>query len=778
MTEYTEDEKIFAEKVNQLYINAPIGLIATLVNAFILALVLRSASPSYAIIYWLTGIIVIFLFRSVLIYRYRVSPSNPENAVGWNYWFNISMAVTGIIWGTSAIFLFPIESIAHQVFLTFVLGGMVAGMAGTFAANLVTFISFTLPAFIPIIIRFFLIWDDIHVAMGVMYTLFYVLMFFTARRVNKTNHQSLKLKYENEDLVKHLQQAKDRAENYNAELKQEIEERLRIESELKSHKDHLEELVHDRTNELKNANIELKKEITERTEAQKALRESEEKYRLLVDNANDGIVIVQDEKIKFANQATCTFSGYTQSELIGLSFKDFVHQEDMNKIIERYTKRISGGEVPQMYSMRIYAKGDKTLWVQNNAVLIEWDGQPAILNFLRDITLIRELENQLHHRNKMEAIGTLAGGIAHDFNNILNIIYGYIELSLLDLAEKDPVRKHIAHIQKAARRAKDIVGQILSFSRKSDSQKIPVDVRAIVEEALTLLRASLPASIKINTDISPIPSSVMADPTQIHQLLMNLCTNAAHSMEDEGGEMGIHIKKIELSADDAEQYPDIMPGDCVQLSVSDTGHGMDPLVQERIFEPYFTTKDIGNGTGMGLAQCYGIVKSYNGAIRVVSEVGKGSTFEVLLPCSSQSVTESPETTYTPPSDGKGRILLVDDEEDVAQVAGTLLKRLGYETVTELDPDKAFKRFEAQPEAFDLVITDMSMPRMNGVRLAEKLRAVRPDILIVLSSGYSEVSGVTDLKKSGQIEFLQKPYNMERLSGAVRNIMGQQTGENR
>ncbi|MBN1850132.1 MAG: PAS domain S-box protein [Deltaproteobacteria bacterium] len=768
ITEYTRDEKIFAEKVEQLYSNAPIGLVATLINAFILAFILEGMSPALPVIPWLATLLGIFVFRASFIYRYRRSSRIPMEARYWNNWFNVNMAFSGIIWGSAGVFLFPTESIAHQVFLAFVLGGMVAGMAGTFAVNLMTFFCFTFPAFLPVILRFFFIWDDIHIAMGTMSTLFFVLMFFSAKRVTESHHLSLTLKFENEDLVRHLQQAKDRAESYNEELRQEIEERQRIEEELKDHKNNLENLVHERTNELSDVNIELEKEIAERIEVQKALRESEEKYRLLVDNANDAIIIIQDEVIKFANQATFNISGYTKDELIEKPFILFIHEEDLEGITKRYFNRMNGLSVPQVYSLRIHTKFGDELWAQNNAVLINWEGRPATLNFLRDITLLRQLENQLHHKNKMEAIGTLAGGIAHDFNNLLSIILGNVELALLDMTQDHSGRQYILQAQKAVLRSKDIVNQILSFSRKGASEKLPINIRSVVEEALGLLRVSLPASIQIETAIHT-DETVLADSTQVHQLIMNLCANAAHAMNDEG-KIRIELRKMELKADAVAKYPDMGEGDYICLRVKDTGRGMDHNTMERIFEPYFTTKALGKGTGMGLTQCYAIVKNHNGIIRVDSMVGKGAVFEILLPCyagAAISESASPDKIFK----GMGeRILFVDDEDEVVNVGREMLDRLGYSPITKTDPEKALMLFQQDPGSFDLVITDLTMPGMSGVRLAEKIRTIRPEIPMIISSGFSDLINKLDLQQMKPAAFLRKPYTMAKLSKAIHKVM--------
>jgi CheY-like chemotaxis protein len=298
---------------------------------------------------------------------------------------------------------------------------------------------------------------------------------------------------------------------------------------------------------------------------------------------------------------------------------------------------------------------------------------------------------------------------------------------------------------------------------------MPIQICETVKEALALIRASLPVSVRIRFDTVRINETIMADSTQIYQLIMNLCTNAADAMGNEG-EIVIQLQKIRVDAHTVTKYSDLTEREYVCLTCKDTGHGMDPDIMDRVFEPYFTTKEHGKGTGMGLAQCYGIVKSHNGLIRVDSEVGKGALFEVLLPCYVGPIgTISDESREF--SNGEGeQILFIDDEEDVSRIGGDMLERMGYRAAIETDPVKALNRFNEQPDAYDLAITDMTMPNISGIRVAEILKSIRPDIPIIISSGYSDIIERSDLSHMDHTIFLQKPYTMETLSKAIQEIL--------
>lgn len=379
-----------------------------------------------------------------------------------------------------------------------------------------------------------------------------------------------------------------------------------------------------------------------------------------------------------------------------------------------------------------------------------------------------ELERQLLQTQKMQAIGTLAGGIAHDFNNILAAILSYTELSILDLTEEDPLHHNLEQVIKASNRAKDLVGQILFFSRQSKQEKIPVDTIPIVKEVLKLIGASFPSTIEIRKDISTPVGMIMADPTQIHQILMNLFTNASHAMGDRGI-LTVRLEDVVLDADCGKDYPELAPGPHLKLTVSDTGHGMDQATLACIFDPYYTTKEPGEGTGLGLSVVKGIVNSHDGSIKVLSEPGVGSSFEVLFPKTS-SMKCIQTGAAGPIPKGRERILFVDDEEMLVDAGKRVLNRLGYEVVAETSSIEALKTFRDHPEEFDLIITDQTMPHMTGVELSKEIFSIRPDVPIILCTGFSEI--ITEMKEGtdGIKDFVMKPIVMREWAEIIHRTL--------
>jgi two-component system, cell cycle sensor histidine kinase and response regulator CckA len=560
---------------------------------------------------------------------------------------------------------------------------------------------------------------------------------------------------------------------WNRRLSHEIHERKRAESALQKAHDELEARVEERTAEIVKANRELEDEIEERKLAEKALRESEEKYRLLVEYANDAIFVVQDESILFPNPKAVGLFGCSAEELACTSFTNFIHPQDRTFVLDRYRKGLSGEGFPGAYSFRISNQNGQVLSVQLSAVLITWEGKPAALSFLRDVTEQRELETQLRQAQKMEAIGTLAGGIAHDFNNILTSIIGFAEILFLFKIEKNrPERHDLEQILKAAHRAKDLVQQILTFGRRTEQEMKPILLEPIITEAVRFLKAVLPTTIEIRRFVRCKAARILADPTQMLQVVMNLCTNAAHAMREKGGVLEIELQEVELDSAAVEKFLYLAPGPYVRLTLTDTGHGMAGEVMERIFDPYFTTKEQGEGTGLGLAVVHGIVKSHGGSITVESEVGKGSTFDVLLPRLIGEATTSAGEVKDFISGGNERILFIDDEESIVEMAKSALENLGYEVIGVTNSIEALETFQSQPDRNHLVITDLTMPHMTGLELAEKLMLVKPDIPIILFSGFGEESIQQDAQTKGIREFLSKPITLLALTKTIRKVLDQ------
>jgi|GEM_PF-800541 len=415
-------------------------------------------------------------------------------------------------------------------------------------------------------------------------------------------------------------------------------------------------------------------------------------------------------------------------------------------------------------------------WYINYDRAIKWvDGRLVRLQIATDITRIKDLEKeslriqaQLQQAQKMEAIGTLAGGIAHDFNNILSAVIGYTEIVLGDIAEGSPQHRNLQEVLKAGNRARDLVNQILMFSRQTEKELKPVQINQIVIETLKLLRASLPTTIRIEPNLHS-NSAVLADPTQIHQVMMNLCTNASHAMREKGGQLKIELSDIDLDGSFIDQHPYLSAGTYINLRVSDTGHGMEAKVTDRIFDPFFTTKERGEGTGMGLAVVLGIVKSHGGTITVSSNVDQGSSFDVFLPVIEREANAQIRPKIIMPT-GTEHILFVDDEKSLVDLGFQILERLGYDVTTRTSSVEALELFMAQPDKFDLVITDMTMPNMTGDELAAKLMAIRADIPVILCTGYSERISKDKAQGIGIKEFVLKPIIMSDMAITVRKVL--------
>ena len=381
------------------------------------------------------------------------------------------------------------------------------------------------------------------------------------------------------------------------------------------------------------------------------------------------------------------------------------------------------------------------------------------------------LEGQLRQAQKMEAIGTLAGGIAHDFNNILASIIGYSELAILDSGPGTKAIQHLNKVLQASHRAKDLVNQILNFTRSKEHELRPLDLKLIINDTLKLMRASLPSTIDIRRWITPQERTVLADPTQIHQVIMNICANARHAMREVGGVLEIRLEGADADPDFTVEHPDLKSEEYLMLTIHDTGHGMKQEMLERIFEPYYTTKEKGEGTGLGLAIVHGIVKSHKGWIRVSSDVGKGTSFIIYLPRASEDTKfEKAETEVDKIPNGSEKILLVDDEEDIVLIVTDILTRFGYEVVSFNKSKEAFEQFKADPASFDAVITDMTMPEMTGTVLAAHIKDIRSEIPVLLCTGHNEFQHGDTLADIGVDGILRKPIAMKELTTTLRKVL--------
>ncbi|MBI5583623.1 MAG: PAS domain S-box protein [Deltaproteobacteria bacterium] len=511
-------------------------------------------------------------------------------------------------------------------------------------------------------------------------------------------------------------------------------------------------------------------DISERKQMEEALKKSEERYRLLVENANEGILVLQDGLIRFANPRAAAIINRSLEDLIGRPFIDFVDPDDREMTLGYYRHRMSNETAPHFYALRLIGFGGTTVWVESTVVVINWEGQPAVLVFTTDITEKKKLELQFLQAQKMEAIGRLAGGVAHDFNNLLTSIIGHADLMLLELRRDDPLVGDIQEIKKAADRATDLTRQLLAFSRKQVLQPKILNLNQVIEDMKKMLRRMIGEDIELKTDLAPDLGRVLVDPGQIDQVIMNLIVNARDAMP-RGGKLTIGTANAEITDADVRRYLGSKSGAYVLLEVSDNGLGMSEEIQSHIFEPFFTTKELGKGTGLGLSTVYGIVKQSTGYIWVDSEPGQGTSFKIYLPrIEGEAVAEIRPGKTTPSYRGTETILLVEDNDLVRQLARSVLAHYGYNLLEARNGEEAYRLGKGYEGPIQLLLTDVVMPGISGQTLAEQIKALRPEIEVLFMSGYSEEATLRPGYPGRGDRFLQKPFSPSELAKRIRELL--------
>lgn len=520
-------------------------------------------------------------------------------------------------------------------------------------------------------------------------------------------------------------------------------------------------------------------EAEEARRAAMTLRETEERYRNLIEEARDAIfTLAPDGEILALNQAVEAITGWLREAWLGRNFTERLQPADIEPVQKVFREVLAGGHVPSM-ELRMKSKAGAD-------VILEFAFSPrfkgrAVVGLLgvgRDVTertqgveTKMKLEAQLRQSQKMEAIGNLAGGIAHDFNNILTGIMGNVQLATQDFGKNHPAYEYLSSALLASNRARDLVRQIMTFSRQQEQRRTPLQLSDNVAESIKLLRSLIPSTVTIRLDLPSGLPTVLADATQVHQVIMNLATNAVQAIAGEPGQLGIKLQAVAVDAQMVVQKPQLKPGRYVCLAVSDTGPGITGPVMERLFEPFFTTKEPGKGTGLGLAVVHGIMEQHQGCVLVYSVVGEGTTFQLYFPVCDQEMQTPIKPLPAPPSGGQGqRIMMVDDELIVTQVAERILRRNGYQVASYLDPVLALEAFRLQPEAFDLVITDLTMPGMKGTALVKALLVLKPGLPIVMATGFAGELDPAEIKAMGLHGYLQKPFSAESLLSSVSSVV--------
>lgn len=530
---------------------------------------------------------------------------------------------------------------------------------------------------------------------------------------------------------------------------------------------------------------ELSKIITRLKQTEASLTKNEQKLRNIIEHSNELFYLHDtDHNLTYVSPQSRDFFGYTPDET-KVKWMKMMTSNPINQAgFEITQKAIQTGEKQEPYILEGRRKDGKNILLEiEESPIIDENGKTVLIaGAARDITDRKraeeekeDLEAQLRQSQKMEAVGTMAGGIAHDFNNILSIILGNTELAIRDVPEWHPVKESLDEVRKACLRAKDVIRQLLSYSRKSEMQLKPLDISVILKESLKLVRSSLPSNIKIQQTFDENSWTTLGDPTQINQILINLSTNAADAIGGASGTLGISQENVEIAHQDSEL--NLETGRYVKVTISDTGVGISAEDMERIFDPYYTTKKVGRGTGMGLAVVHGIVETHRGRIKVRSKPGKGTAFQIFFPAIDASPVVNVRENETL-LHGKETILFVDDEKSIVKLNQARLKRLGYQVIGTADPLEALEMFRSRPIQFDLVITDMTMPKMMGDELAAEMIKIRPDIPIILCTGFSGRISEEQALEKGIRAFVMKPLEVKEMAEAVRNVLDSGLFENR
>ncbi len=559
-----------------------------------------------------------------------------------------------------------------------------------------------------------------------------------------------------------------------------ILKREQVEIALQKSRDELEIKVSERTCDLKQSNEKLTCEIKERMQIQMALQESEERFRSISDSAQDAIIMMDENgAIIYWNKASEKIFQYGNDEALNKDLHSLIapkeYRDRFQKAFGKFLKTGRGNAIGRTIEVVAMRKDGQEFPVELSLSAVKIKGEWNAIGIVRDISdrvaAIAEKEKtqaRLLQSQKMESIGNLAGGIAHDFNNILFSILGFTELGLKSVTPGTRLENDLQEVYGAAKRAKDLVWQILTFARQSEDKVKSIQAHTIIKEVLKFIRSSIPTTVEIKQTIDS-HSFINGNPTQVHQIMMNLCTNAAHAMEDGGGVLDVRVSDITVDNTSILFKEGMAPGDYMEIKISDTGAGIPPETIGSIFEPYFTTKGKGEGTGMGLAIVHGIVESHKGNILVESESGQGTVFRICLPITEK---DEPQPSYEPkelPS-GTERILFVDDEPPIIKMGNRILGDLGYSITTQTSSVEALALFRSDPAAFDLLITDMTMPEMTGDVLASEVMAIRPDLPVILCTGYSKNISEKSVAKIGIHALIHKPITRENLAGMIRKVL--------
>ncbi len=744
---------------------APVGMVASLVNASILAFVEWDLVSNVRLLVWLVCILVINFLGGVLLYQYRQDPKTESRAHVWGSWYLRRSLVSGLIWGAFPVFLYPHDSIPHQIFLGLILGGMVAGATAVHAASKSVFLAYSLPTVIPIIVRFFAQGSEFHVSMGMVGVLFLAMMVMTMRRNHEVLHNSIRLQLENASLIARLSDERDRAEALNRSLSTEVNTCQLMEKELIQRRDHLERMVEDRTYEL---------------------RTSEARFQFLAENIRDiiWVMTVDGSRFSYMSSSVERVLGYSKEEAMAMSLEDVLTPNSLEKaravITEEIAKEQQATTDPFRFrtlELEHRCKDGSRIWAEIRASFIR-DEHGALIGFVgvtRDVTerkkieeARRRIDTQLLRSQKMEAIGTLAGGIAHDFNNLLTGILGNISLAKGFLEEGSPGSRFLSVAEHESIRAKDLTQQLLTFSKGGDPIKRVTSLEVLVKNTVEF---SLSGSAIAREYVYDEPLwLVEIDAGQISQVVQSIVTNAVQAMSHEG-RLIIRWENLVVDESSGTSVVPAPHGCYVKISFIDNGSGIAPDDLSKVFDPYFTTKP--DRHGLGLTSAYAITKKHNGYMTVESTIGHGTCVSLYFPaCPEGTVVGSPVPLVR--KSGAGKVLVMDDEESIRVLASEMLRACGYHFEMAKNGEEAvslYQKAQKTDSPFSAVILDLTVPGgLGGKETMERLLRIDPNVKAVVSSGYSNDPIMAKYQTFGFHAVMTKPYSLLELSDVMYRLV--------
>ena len=761
------EKYLYNQRINQLYSLAPYGILASIINACILCTLLWQTIQQGPMVVWVAGIFIINILWGLLLYWYhqrRVSYDTSLNVR--EKWFIGGNIASGCMWGIGGIILYPATSIGHEILLTFVFGGMVAGATALYASHFYAFLAFSLPAATPLTLQFFSRGDSLHLGMGMMGCLFIAVMIMTAKRNNSMLLKSLILYQENSTLIRNLTHSRDLAENLNHSLGKEVAHRAAIEEELRKHQEQLETLVEART---------------------AALQASESRYRFVTENISDVIWMMEPngDRFSYVSPSVKEFRGYSAEEVMAMSLDECLapaSSEKAQSLIQQELKRLADQPrqqgPPLFLELEYLRKDGSTVWAEVRAsLLLDKEGQPlGFAGVTRDLTERRkidhekhQLETQLLRSQKMDAIGTLAGGIAHDFNNLLTSILGNITLTQHMMKLPPLGETYLQRAEQATERAKDLTQQLLAFSKGGDPIKHLISLKDIIVESssFALSGSSVLRELDLAVNLWPIE----ADPGQVSQIIHNIGINAVQAMPT-GGKLSIEAANIWIEQSSRPSTIPLPPGPYVHVTLSDNGTGIPKEQLDKIFEPYFSTKP--EGQGLGLATTYAIMQKHRGHITVESQLDVGTTFSLYFPACA-SGAQPLKLEVLPLHHGSGKILVMDDEESIRLLAKEMLSHCGYQSVFAKDGYETLALYQQAIDMntpFSAVILDLTVPgSLGGKETIRRLREINPHVMAFVSSGFSNDPIMANYQTYGFHGVIAKPYSLIGLSTILHQHLG-------